>query len=108
MGLIDSTQNISKEVQVMANVTQEKETKTELNARLERELEQYIGSYFAQRGSVAIFDFYNLEKREKVIQELGTCDYEYVRINKIYDKVLRRVAKIYENHQKYLDWNSHS
>lgn len=108
MGLIDSTQNITKEMQVMANVTQEKESKTELNARLERELEQVFGQYFERKGARHFIDFYDLAKREEIIQKIGTCDYEYIRINKMYDRVLKRVVKIYENYQKYLDWNSHN
>ncbi len=108
MGLIDSTQNITKEMQVMANVTQEKESKTELNARLERELEQVFGQYFETKGARHFIDFYDLAKREEIIQQIGTCDYEYIRINKMYDRVLKRVVKIYENYQKYLDWNSHN
>lgn len=104
MGLIDSTQNISKEIKTMVNVTAEKETKTEVNARLERKLENEFSIGFREKGTQAVYDYYNVDERERIIQKLGENDYEYVRINKIYDKVLRRIFKVFQNNEKYKDW----
>ena len=104
MGLIDSTQNIDKEMKVIANLSKEKETTKEVNARVERKLEVEFNELFSKKGSLSIYDFYNVERRQKIIQKLGENDYEYVRLNKLYDKVLKQIFKIYKQHEKYVDW----
>lgn len=104
MGLIDSTQGIKQEMQVVAEMQTEKETNSQINARLERKLEVEFSKKFSIVGSRAVYDFYNVKERENIIQVLGTNDYEYVRLNKIYDKVLRRMFKVYQNDEKYKDW----
>lgn len=104
MGLIDSTQGISQEMQVVAEIQTEKETNSQINARLERKLEIEFSKTFKEIGSRAVYDYYNVDTREKIIQDLGKNDYEFVRLNKIYDKVLRRIFKIFKNDEKYKDW----
>ena len=108
MGLIDSTQNISKAVETLNSVSVEKENKSELGARLERKLDMYFKERFMQYGITYVYEFYNINTRNEIIKELGTNDFEYVKIDKLYDKVLKRVVRTFQQHEKYLDWTCNS
>lgn len=104
MGLNVNTNNIAKEIETINSLSQEKETQRELNARLERQLEMFFSNKFADYGVSYKYQFYNIEMRNDIIKEIGQNDYEYVKLNKMYDKVLNRVLKIFKQHEKYLDW----
>lgn len=105
MGLNDNTNSISQEIKTINELTKEKETQRELNARLERKLELIFNEKFMENGVTYVYEFYNVELRNKIIKDIGQNDFEYVRVNKMYDKVLNRVVKIFKQHEKYLDWN---
>ncbi len=104
MGLNVNTNNIAKEIETISSLSKEQETQKELNARLERQLEMYFSNKFADFGVTYKYEFYNIETRNDIIKEIGQNDYEYVKLNKMYDRVLNRVLKIFKQHEKYLDW----
>ena len=104
MGLNYNTMSISREIETLNTINKEKETQKELIARLERKLELYFTEQFKKNGTIYIYEFYNIDNRNDIIKKIGKNDYEYVRLNKLYDRVLKRIYKIFEQHEKYLDW----
>ena len=104
MGLNDNTAEIGRQIETINTINQEKETEKQLIARLERKLELYFTEKFRENGTTFIYQFYNIDNRNDIIKELGQNDYEYVRLNKLYDKVLKRIYKIFQQHEKYIDW----
>lgn len=105
MGMIDSTTSIGQQLETLNAINNEKETQREIVARLERKLEMYFTEKFELYGTTYIYQFYNIYYRNEIIKELGTNDFEYVRLNKLYDKTLNRVHKMFKLHAKYEDWN---
>ncbi len=105
MGLIDSTENIANEIKTINSLNKAEETDREIKARLERQLELKFMGVLKLEYNYWRYKLLDLDEREKIVTEIGTNDFEYVRLNKMYDSVLNRVLKIYKGYQKYLDWN---
>lgn len=104
MGLNSNTNNIAKEIETLNKCNQEQESAREMNARLERELEMAFTERFMSLGITVKYEFYNILVRNELIKNIGTNDLEYVKLNKMYDRVLNRVLKIFKQHEKYIDW----
>lgn len=104
MGLIDSTNDIGKNIGILNNIQQTRETEKEINARLERKLECEFMEGFRGNGLIYKYTCYDIDFRENVIRKLGNNQVEFNKLSNLYDKVLNRVIRIFKKHTEAMDW----
>lgn len=101
------TDFIEKKIKEEFTEREKAEQKKIKQYNLKMELQKHFYSYFKKhQGNTEtdIIDFYDIETREKIIQQLGENDGEKMTyLNSIYSKTLKEISQIFKDNDKFIE-----